>query len=70
MDFTTRLHQLSNEKSLSQAEISRRSGLSTATVAQLFVGKSKNPKVSTFLALCQAFEMTPSEFLEGVEIPE
>ena len=70
IDLKTRLQQLSSEMNLTQADIARRSGLSTATVAQLFVGKSKNPKATTLLALCQAFEMTPSEFLEGVEIPE
>ena len=67
MDLKTRLQQLSSEMNLTQAEIARRSGLSTATVAQLFTGKSKNPKATTLLALCHAFEMTPAQFVDGVD---
>ena len=67
IDLKTRLHQLSSEMNLTQADIARRSGLSTATVAQLFTGKSKNPKATTLLALCRAFDMPPAQFVDGVD---
>lgn len=70
MSLAERLRQLSSEKGLTQADISRRSGLSTVVVAYLFTGRTKDPRISTLLALCQAFDMTPMQLLDGVEIED
>ncbi len=68
MDLAQRLHQLSDEKHMTQADVARKSGLSTSMVAHLFVGRTKDPRISTLLALCAAFDMLPEELLEGVTI--
>ena len=70
MDLSERLHELSKEKGLTQADVARRSGLSTALVAHVFTGRTKDPRISTLLALCQAFDMMPDEFLQGVTIEQ
>ena len=54
MDLAARLNEISKEKGLSQAEIARRSGLSTAKITQLFRGSTKDPRISTVMMLCQA----------------
>ena len=57
-------------KGLTKAEIARRSGLSAPKVTQLFNGSTKDPRMSTVMMLCQAFEMTPSQLLDGVVIEQ
>lgn len=68
MDLATRLNTLSKEMGLTKADIARRSGLSTPKITQLFNGTTKDPRMSTVMALCKAFEMTPSQLLDGVVI--
>ena len=51
------LNNALRERGMTQADVARKSGLSTGLVAQVFSGSTKDPRLSTALAICQALNI-------------
>ena len=65
-----RLNELLKEKGATQADVCRETGLSTALVSQVFSGKTRDPRLSTMLALCAYFDMSLGDLVEGVDVDD
>ena len=66
MTFSERVKQVKNEKSLTSAELSERSGIPLGTLTKLLSGAITEPKLSTALAIAHALEC-PLGFLACCE---
>lgn len=62
-DLGKKLTKLMNDRGLTQADVCRISGLSTAIVSQVFSGKTKDPRLSTIIPICKALNVTLDELL-------
>ncbi len=60
------LKQLAKDKKLTQAVMAKRSGLRQPTISNMFTGKTI-PNLDTFLSLCRAIGLKPSEVCELAE---
>ncbi len=61
MKLSARLSELMKQKGLTQEELSRRSGVSQATISTLIRGVALNPSVSVFEKLGEALDCPPDE---------
>lgn len=55
-----------DELGMSQADVARASGLSTAVVAQIFSGKTKDPRLSTALIICDTLGIDVDELARAL----
>jgi transcriptional regulator with XRE-family HTH domain len=62
MDFSGAARRLMRERGLSQAELSRKSGLSTAYVSQMVNGKVKDPSLRKAWAISDALGVSLDDF--------
>ena len=62
-DLGIRLTKVMNVKGLTQADVCRITGFSTAVVSQVFSGKTKDPRLSTIIPICKALGVTVDELL-------
>ena len=63
-DMISRIKQLCSEKKWDYITLSRKSGVPLTTILNIIKGNSKNPRFFTILKLCEAFEITLSEFVQ------
>ena len=70
MELAERLNGLLKEKGATQADVCRETGLSTALVSQVFSGKTKDPRLSTMVSICEYFCMSIGELTEGVSFDD
>lgn len=54
----------SPKESLSQSELSRRSGVSLTTINAIMLNKTRQVSLDTLDKLCQVLEIAPGELLE------
>ena len=59
-----RIINLCNENHITINKLSTNSGLSYSTVFSIFYGKSKSPKLSTILHICEGFNMELTDFFK------
>lgn len=67
MGWLNNLRKLKKESGLSMKEISAQSGMSEPTLEKLFAGKSKDPKLTTLLMLCEFFDCSLDYLVYGEE---
>ena len=60
-----RLRNIRKSKQLTQSELAKSMGSTTAVISDLELGKG-NPTITTFLVLCNALEIEPNELLHGL----
>ena len=65
-----RLNELLKEKGATQADVCRETGLSTALVSQVFSGKTKDPRLSTMVSICEYFCISVGDLVEEVELDD
>lgn len=58
MELTERIQYILNSKEMTQADLSRAAGLSTAQVSQIMSGKVKDPRLSTIAAIAEALNVS------------
>jgi transcriptional regulator with XRE-family HTH domain len=64
--FTARLRKIRERRGLTQAELGRMAGLSSAAISQLETG-SRRPNFTTLVCLSRALETTPNALLGVVD---
>jgi transcriptional regulator with XRE-family HTH domain len=62
-DLGIKLTKVMNGKGMTQADVCRITGFSTAVVSQVFSGKTKDPRLSTIIPICKALGVTVDELL-------
>lgn len=68
MDFGVSLQRERKQIGLSVEDVSKRCGISTATLVK-FENGSAIPTLEVFVKLCQVLEKNPNEMLDGVTFP-
>lgn len=63
------------ERGMTQADLARKTGLSTALIAQICSGSTKDPRMSSVIIICKALELSLDELAEHhdyavVELPK
>jgi len=64
--FGTIIRDVRNQKSISQEELSRKTGLDRSFLSQIETGK-KSPSLSTILKLSKAFDINISDLMKKFE---
>ncbi len=65
MEFSENLKRLMDRANMTQADLSRASGVSTAQIACLVTGRTSDPRTSTVAKLAQALGCTIDELVTG-----
>lgn len=69
MDTHNRLQQLLEERHWSKYRLSKKSGLSESTIANIFK-RNSDPTITTLTAVCNGFGITLSQFFAEQEMVE
>jgi len=65
--FVIRLKEALKEKDLTQKDLARRTGISSAYISQLLQGK-KTPTIKVVAKIAQALDLPPSYFVEETNV--
>lgn len=65
-DLASRINEAMEKRDMTQADLARKSGLTTANIAYIVNGKTKDPRISSVIAIAKALDVTLS-YLLGVE---
>ena len=60
-----RIIDLCDEQNISLNKLATKSGLPFSTIFSIFYGKSKSPRLSTILHICEGFNIDLSEFFNA-----
>lgn len=66
MDFSSALKSLMDARGIKQADLARMAGISTAQASNLCTGRTKDPTLSTAMAISRAFGVS-LDYLAGNE---
>ena len=69
MDTHNRLQQLLKERHWTKYRLSKKSGLSESTIANIF-NRNSDPTITTLTAVCNGFGITLSQFFAEQEMVE
>ena len=69
MDTHNRLQQLLKERHRTKYRLSKKSGLSESTIANIF-NRNSDPTITTLTAVCNGFGITLSQFFAEQEMVE
>ena len=64
MTISERMFQIMGEKGITQAELSGRTGIARQTISD-WKHKNTNPGADKIMVICEALEVSPTEFLTG-----
>ena len=64
MIISERIFYVMEQKSITQLELSRRTGIATSNISD-WKKKKTNPKADCLLSICDALEITPDQLLTG-----
>lgn len=59
------LKEIREKRGMSQAELSRRTGISQGVISYIECGRTKNPRIDTMQAIAAALHCTVDELLRG-----
>jgi len=68
MDIAKAVRDVAKEQELTQAEICKKTGMTSSYISQLFNGRIPDPKASNIYKIAHALNMTVDELLERAEI--
>ena len=60
----TRIIDLCNKQNITLNKLATNSGLSFSTIFSIFYGKSKSPRLSTLLHICEGFSIELTDFFD------
>ena len=60
----TRIIDLCNKQNINLNKLATNSGLSFSTIFSIFYGKSKSPRLSTLLHICEGFSIELTDFFD------
>ena len=69
MQFNLRLQEAMDARGLKQVDLSRLTGLSTAQINHLVSGRTKDPKIKTFLLIADALGVSLDYLAGRTDVP-
>ena len=67
MDYIKRIKQIKSEKKMTNDELAEKTGIPGGTLAKILAGISESPKLSNFVAICQALNCSLDYIMYGIE---
>lgn len=67
MDYIKRIKQLKNEKKMTNDELAEKTGIAVGTLSKILAGISESPKLSNFVAICEALNCSLDYIMYGIE---
>ncbi len=67
MDYINRIKQIKNEKKMTNDDLAERTGIAGGTLAKILAGISESPKLSNFVAICEALNCSLDYIMYGIE---
>ncbi|MBQ3063956.1 MAG: helix-turn-helix domain-containing protein [Clostridia bacterium] len=67
MDYIKRIKQIKSEKKMTNEELAEKTGIAVGTLSKILAGISESPKLSNFVAICQALNCSLDYIMYGIE---
>ena len=67
MDYIKRIKQIKSERKMTNDEMAEKTGIPGGTLAKILAGISESPKLSNFVAICQALNCSLDYIMYGIE---
>ncbi len=67
MDYIKRIKQLKSEKKMTNDELAEKTGIAVGTLSKILAGISESPKLSNFVAICEALNCSLDYIMYGIE---
>ena len=67
MDYIKRIKQLKSEKKMTNDELAEKTGIPGGTLSKILAGISESPKLSNFVAICEALNCSLDYIMYGIE---
>ncbi|MBQ8340982.1 MAG: helix-turn-helix domain-containing protein [Clostridia bacterium] len=67
MDYINRIKQIKSEKKMTNDDLAERTGIAGGTLAKILAGISESPKLSNFVAICEALNCSLDYIMYGIE---
>ena len=67
MDYIKRIKQLKSEKKMTNDELAEKTGIAVGTLSKILAGISESPKLSNFVAICEALNRSLDYIMYGIE---
>lgn len=67
MDYINRIKQIKNERKMTNDDLAEKTGIAGGTLAKILAGISESPKLSNFVAICEALNCSLDYIMYGIE---
>ena len=67
MEYIKRIKEIKNQLKMTNDELSERTGIPGGTLSKILAGISEDPKLSNFVAICQALNCSLDYVMYGIE---
>ncbi|MBR6727814.1 MAG: helix-turn-helix transcriptional regulator [Clostridia bacterium] len=67
MDYIKRIKKIKTEQKITNDELAERTGIAGGTLAKILAGISESPKLSNFVAICEALNCSLDYIMYGIE---
>ena len=67
MDYINRIKQIKNELKMTNDDLAERTGIAGGTLSKILAGISESPKLSNFVAICEALNCSLDYIMYGIE---
>ena len=67
MDYINRIKKIKAERKITNDELSESTGIPVGTLSKILAGISESPKLSNFVAICQALNCSLDYIMYGIE---
>ena len=67
MDYIKRIKQIKSERKMTNDELAEKTGIPGGTLSKILAGISESPKLSNFVAICEALNCSLDYIMYGIE---
>jgi len=67
MDYIKRIKKIKSEKKMTNEELAEKTGIAMGTLSKILAGISESPKLSNFVAICEALNCSLDYIMYGIE---
>lgn len=67
MDYIKRIKEIKNQKKMTNDELAEKSGIPNGTLSKILAGINESPKLSNFVAICEALNCSLDYVMYGIE---
>ena len=67
MDYIKRIKKIKSERKITNDELAEKTGIAVGTLSKILAGISESPKLSNFVAICEALNCSLDYIMYGIE---